>query len=99
MQMRTIRHAYWLALLVGALFYHLETAGAQVSPEAQQACTPDAMRLCSEFIPDVPKVTACMHAKRAQLSVACRTVMAGGGHEARRHHGRVHCGKHSRHCG
>jgi hypothetical protein len=99
MQMRNIRHVYWLALLVGALFCHLEVAGAQVSPEAQQACTPDAMRLCSEFIPDVPKVTACMHAKRAQLSAACRTVMDDNGHAGRRHRGRVHCGKHSRHCG
>jgi hypothetical protein len=86
----------WLALLVGALLCRLDGAAAQGSPEAQQACTPDAMRLCSEFIPDVPKVTACMLAKRSQLSEACRVAMRGGGHEERHHryyrHCRHHCG-------
>ena len=47
-------------------------AGAQGTPEQQQACQPDAMRLCSEFIPDVPKITACMVKNRAQLSAPCR---------------------------
>ena len=50
----------------------------QGTPEARQACTPDAMRLCSDFIPDVAKVTHCMMAKRGQLSAACRSAMAGG---------------------
>jgi hypothetical protein len=97
--MRTVRVVCWLALLVGASFYRLDGAGAQGSPEAQQACTPDAMRLCSEFIPDVAKVTACMMAKRSQLSEACRVAMRGGKserHEARHRryyrHCRHHCG-------
>ena len=37
------------------------------------------MRLCSEFIPDRAKVTACMKAKHAQISKECRVAMAGGG--------------------
>jgi hypothetical protein len=37
------------------------------------------MRLCSEFIPDRVKVTACMKAKHAQISKECRVAMAGGG--------------------
>jgi len=74
-----------LALVAGASLYGLEGAAAQGSPEAQQACTPDAMRLCSQFIPDVPKVTACMKAKYAQLSEPCRIAMRGGsGHRATR---------------
>jgi hypothetical protein len=53
-------------------------AAQQGTPEAREACTPDAMRLCSDFIPDVAKVTHCMMAKRGQLSAACRMAMAGG---------------------
>jgi hypothetical protein len=37
-----------------------------------QACTGDAFRLCSAEIPDVDRVTACMDAKRSQLSPPCR---------------------------
>jgi hypothetical protein len=77
--MRTILHVCRLALPVGALLlYCAGGAGAQTSPDVQQACTPDAMRLCSDTIPDVPKTTACMKAKRAQLSQECRVAMAGG---------------------
>jgi hypothetical protein len=49
---------------------------AQVAEETRQACTPDAMRLCSDFIPDVDKITACMSGKYAQLSSACRAAMS-----------------------
>jgi hypothetical protein len=41
------------------------------TPEQQQACTPDAMRLCGEFVPNVDAITACMIQKRAQLSPQC----------------------------
>ncbi len=42
------------------------------TPEQQQACTPDAFRLCGDAIPDVDRVTACMIARKAQLSPGCR---------------------------
>jgi hypothetical protein len=77
--MRTILQVCRLALPVGALLFC--SAGAviaQAPPEVQQACTPDAMRLCSDTIPDVAKTTACMKAKRAQVSQECRVAMAGG---------------------
>jgi hypothetical protein len=38
----------------------------------QQACTPDVMRLCNQFVPDVAKITACMNRNRANVSTACR---------------------------
>jgi hypothetical protein len=38
-------------------------------------CTGDAMRLCSNEVPDIPRITACMHRKRAQISPGCRAVM------------------------
>ena len=58
------------------LFAGVLGAGAQPL-DPHQACAPDAMRLCSEFIPDEPKITRCMIAKKAQLSSDCRTAMAG----------------------
>jgi hypothetical protein len=81
-QMRTMLFACRLALPVCALlFCSLHQAGAQgTTPvDVQQACTPDAMRLCADTIPDVAKTTACMKAKRAQVSKECRVAMAGGG--------------------
>jgi hypothetical protein len=45
---------------------------AQGTPEQRAACQPDAMRLCSEFVPDVDAITACMTRKRLRLSPACR---------------------------
>jgi hypothetical protein len=71
-------------LLIGIGALGISGAAAQGSPEARQACTPDAMRLCSDFIPDVPKITRCMIAKRAQLSRECRVAMANQ-HRAYRH--------------
>ena len=103
--MRNGRFIYGAVLLAGALaaFCGPDRAGAQ-AVDAQQACTPDAMRLCSEFIPDRGRVASCMMSKRSQLSEGCRLAMGGGGkHRAVRaaratgHH-KAHCGKHSKHC-
>ena len=56
-------------------FSLLSTSSYAFSPEAQQMCTGDAMRLCSSEIPDIPRITACMVRNRANLSSGCRTVM------------------------
>ncbi|WP_246791445.1 hypothetical protein [Bradyrhizobium commune] len=45
------------------------------SPEAQQMCSGDAMRLCASEIPDIPRIRACMVQKKAQVSPGCRAVM------------------------
>jgi hypothetical protein len=74
--LRTMRFVCWPVLPVGLLLIGLNGAAAQGSPEVRQACAPDAMRLCSDFIPDVPKITKCMMAKRPQLSKECRVAMA-----------------------
>ena len=47
-------------------------AGQTYTLEQEQACTGDAFRLCSSEIPDVSRVTACMVAKKSQLSPPCR---------------------------
>ena len=48
------------------------------TPEQQQACTPDAMRLCGEFVPNVDAITACMIQKKAQLSPQCKVFFRQG---------------------
>ena len=57
-------------------FGMLTTASHAYSPEQQQLCTGDAMRLCGAEIPDVERVTACMIRQKAQLSDGCRSVFA-----------------------
>ena len=55
---------------------------------AEQLCTPDVMRLCSEFIPDRGRIVACMKAKRSQLSGPCRAAVSPGKFaKAKRHDG------------
>jgi hypothetical protein len=51
------------------------TSSFAFSPEAQQMCSGDAMRLCGSEIPNVSKVTACMRRNRSILSTGCKTVM------------------------
>jgi hypothetical protein len=51
------------------------------TPEQQQACQPDAMRLCSEFVPDVERITACMVKNRIRLSPPCRAVFSAPAHK------------------
>jgi hypothetical protein len=52
--------------------------GFAYTQEEQQACTPDAMRLCGEFVPNVDAITACMIQKKAQLSPQCRPFFRQG---------------------
>jgi hypothetical protein len=47
---------------------------SQGTMEQRLACTPDVLRLCSEFIPDADRITICLSEKSAELSEACRTV-------------------------
>jgi len=89
--MRIVHLTGAILLLLGLLFCRLDGAAAQVSDAARQACTPDAMRLCSAVIPDVARITACMKANRSQLSPACRVFMRGGtAHGHRHYHGHYH---------
>ncbi len=47
-------------------------ASRAYSPEQEQACTGDAMRLCGAYIPDVDRITVCMIQRKSQLSPGCR---------------------------
>ena len=56
---------------------------AQAS-DAAERCTPDVMRLCSEFVPDADRIAACLKAKRRQLSHACATALQPQGGKRKR---------------
>ena len=64
-----------LAIIATAAITLTTTPGFAFSQEAQQMCSGDAMRLCSNEIPDIPRITACMVRKRHQVSAGCRAVM------------------------
>lgn len=68
------------AAIVGVALAVLILPGASFAytPEEQQACSPDAMRLCSEFVPNVDAITACMVQKKAQLSPPCAVFFRNG---------------------
>jgi hypothetical protein len=93
MMMRIFRSVCVLALLTGLLALGTGGAIAQGTDAERQACTPDAMRLCGDAIPDVGRVTACMKAKSSQLSPECRAAMRGGkkGSAPRHHYTQQHC--------
>ena len=61
-------------LVLAAVLYVLPSTGSAFAytQEQEQACTPDAMRLCGNFIPDVDSITVCMIQKKSQLSPECR---------------------------
>lgn len=42
--------------------------------EQQMACTPDVWRLCSDQVPDVGRIVACLRQNTPQLSSSCRAV-------------------------
>jgi len=93
---RALRFICWLMLPGSILVGGVGAASAQ-SQALQQACTPDAMRLCQQFIPDRAKITRCMMSKRSQISAPCLAAMRAEGHARRRvafHHRRV---RHVRH--
>ncbi len=59
-------------LAFSAIALFASTAHAAGTSDQRRACRKDAMTLCRKFVPDVKKITACMEAKKAQLSPLCR---------------------------
>ena len=71
---RTIRVALFSAI-AAAVTALCASPGPALASDAQQMCTGDAMRLCGHEIPNVQRITACMHKQRANVSAGCRAVM------------------------
>ena len=72
---KTIRQASIALAFAASLSAISSTSSFAFSADAQAQCTGDAFRLCSDEIPNIPKITACMFKHRAELSTGCRTVM------------------------
>jgi len=62
-------------IVVGALAAHGPNfAFAQGTDQQREACTPDAFRLCGQFIPDAGRVETCLRNAGPKLSPPCRVV-------------------------
>ena len=48
------------------------------TPEQRAACTSDAFKLCSSYIPDATKVETCLRQNKSGLSDECRSVFEQG---------------------
>ena len=69
---------YFISLVSFVLMFISELpATAQGTPQQRAACEGDAMRLCSEHVPDVNRITSCLSRNRSNLSAACRAVFDG----------------------
>jgi hypothetical protein len=64
------------SLLLLSFIIHASGAGAyQGNQDEQVACTPDVLRLCTQFIPDEAKIVACLNRHSHKLSSGCAAVM------------------------
>src|SRR5262245_31642316 len=68
----------WYGLIVVAAFSLASAPSEAYTPEEQQACSGDAMRLCGPEFPDVDRITACMVRNKSQLSPPCRAFFKPG---------------------
>jgi hypothetical protein len=66
----------WLALLTATI--SPAPSFSQGTLAQRMACTPDVLRLCSEFIPNADQITICLKEKSAELSDACRMLFEAG---------------------
>jgi hypothetical protein len=70
--------AAYAAMLAVAAVSSVSTAEARFNmAAARAACTGDAMRLCSRYIPSRSRITACLRHNSHSLSPACHHVLAG----------------------
>lgn len=70
-----------LFIAAAATFLCATSAFAQENhgtPEQRAACTSDAFRLCTSYIPDATKVETCLRQSKSGLSTACRSVLEQG---------------------
>ncbi len=74
--MRTQRMAMGVALAIGGFVAQGAASADEYrgTMEQQMACTPDVWRLCSDQIPDVNRIVACLQQNTPQLSSGCRAV-------------------------
>jgi hypothetical protein len=70
----------WFVVAVGLLLLIALTPlplAAQGTPQQRAACEQEARWICSNYIPDVDQITACMVRNRHLLSPRCRAMFGG----------------------
>jgi hypothetical protein len=70
-----------LEIALAAAFLSISFAApalSQSEAEYQQACQDDALRLCSEHVPDHAKIKSCLLAHKKAISPACRSLVSPG---------------------
>ena len=70
--------AVFLSAALSMLTSAASSQGTEGTPEQQEACTPDAMKLCGASIPDARRVEECLIQRIAVLSLRCREVIEKG---------------------
>ena len=71
----TLRTGISALVLAASLISFAAPSSAEIATAEQRAaCTPDAFRLCSSEIPNIPAITACMKKNFTNLSPACKAV-------------------------
>jgi hypothetical protein len=78
--MRKQRAVLGLGLLIGGWIIYSPASAQEYrgSSQQQMACTPDVWRLCSNQIPDVNRIVACLQQNTPRLSPGCRAVFETG---------------------
>ena len=76
------RRPTWIWFALGALVPVLGAlspapVAAQGTPQQRAACEDEARWLCSNYVPDVDAITACMVRNRHLLSPRCRATFGG----------------------
>jgi hypothetical protein len=69
-----VRNLTFMTSLAFGLTMLPAASRAFTQDDQRRLCTGDVLRLCSSEIPDVDRITACMHRQRANLSEGCRKV-------------------------
>jgi hypothetical protein len=89
--MRTQRIVLSFAIAVGATGVVVPASAQEYRGtwEQQMACTPDVWRLCSNQVPDVNRIVACLRQNTPQLSNNCRAVFESQANAQQQPAGRV----------
>jgi hypothetical protein len=89
--MRTQRIVLSFAIAVGATGVVVPASAQEYRGtwEQQMACTPDVWRLCSDQVPDVSRIVACLRQNTPQLSNNCRAVFESQANAQQQPPGRV----------
>ena len=68
---RTGFHAAAIVMLAATLLARFNMA------EARQACTPDVLRLCSNYLSDRGRIVSCLKRNARSLSPGCHGALSG----------------------